>query len=528
MAPEPWIPKLRAAPHLGPAIEVCLVVILAYLVVSYLRSPLKKYPGPFLAKFTNLWRMYRISRRAYHKDLEKLHKKYGPVVQIAPNVIDVDYPELIKTVFNVKGDWKKTEFYLSSSALVNGQIVLNLFSELDVVKHAQTKRPIAKHYSPSGVAAFEPHMDRTIQRLCDELETRFMSTNKSGGASSEKEKPVVDLGEWILYYTWDVVGETTFSQPLGYLSAGHDFDGTLRNADKAMDYFSWVGCIPILDRLLDKNPVVHLGPPGFGGIMALSVKRLIDRAQGKDKEFHDSSRPDYLDKFIEAKTANPDTVDDFQLVSWLMINMIAGADTTAITLRSAIYFSLWDKRIWTRLQTELAAAGLTRDKCPLPYKETRAIPYLEAIVREALRILPAVSGCLERYVPSGGQRLPDGSFVPENCVVAFNPYVLGRNREVFGSDADEFKPERWLQSDKESDDAFQTRLRAMNNADLSFGGGSRMCLGRHMGLMQVYKVVSTLAVRYDAELAHPEKEWTVFNSFFPRQEGLEVRISKRN
>lgn len=53
--------------------------------------------------------------------------------------------------------------------------------------------------------------------------------------------------------TWDVVGAVTFSQPYGYLDCEKDFDSSILNAHKAIDYFCVVGAMPFLDRLLDKN-----------------------------------------------------------------------------------------------------------------------------------------------------------------------------------------------------------------------------------------------------------------------------------
>lgn len=82
----------------------------------------------------------------------------------------------------------QTEFYHGSSALVNGQIVLNLFSETDSAKHARERKPIAKYYSPAGTAALEPHMDKIINDLCTQLEQRFVDTSTP-----------FDLGRWILY-----------------------------------------------------------------------------------------------------------------------------------------------------------------------------------------------------------------------------------------------------------------------------------------------------------------------------------------
>ncbi|KUI60571.1 Pisatin demethylase [Cytospora mali] len=484
-----------------------------------LASPLRKYPGPFLAKYTNLWRLYHTSRGNLHLVYQQLHEKYGHSVRVGPNVVDVDLPELVKPIFHdIKGDWRKTEFYHASSAFVDGKIVYNIFSETDTKKHAREKRPIAKYYSPVGVAALEPHMDTMITNLCQALETRFMDLDKP-----------FDLGRWVQYYAWDVVGSVTFSQPIGYLEKGYDFDGTLRDSESALDYFAVVGMIPVLDHLFDKNPVMHLGPPGFNTITGISLKHLADRYQGNDKDYHDPDTPDFLDRFIEAKNADPKEVDDAQIIGWLMINMIAGADTTAATLKSAFYHCLHNKRIWERLQQETLAAGLHKDT-PVAYKDSHSIPYLEAVVREALRILPGVSMPLERYVPQGGHRLSDGSLLPEGSIVGLNPYILCRNKDIYGQDAEEFRPERWLRDEEggETEKQFEERLAAMNSVDLTFGGGRRICIGKNLGLFQVYKVLATLATFYNLELMQPEQEWRITNSWFPRQEGgLEVKITKR-
>jgi cytochrome P450 len=68
----------------------------------------------------------------------------------------------------------------------------------------------------------------------------------------------------------------------------------------------------------------------------------------------------------------------------------------------------------------------------------------------------------------------------------------------------------------------------MNAADLTFGAGSRVCIGRNLGMMEVYKVVATLVSRYEIELADPKGEWKTHNSFFVRQEGIEVRLRRRS
>lgn len=295
-----------------------------------------------------------------------------------------------------------------------------------------------------------------------------------------------------------------------------------------MDYFSFVGQMPILDHLLDKNPIYRLGPPSFGTITNISIQHLMDRLQGNDAKIHDPSKPDFLDRFIEAKEKFPDVVDDMQIISYLMINMIAGADTTGITLNAALYFSLKHPYVWERLRSEIPAHGFESEPHVIAFKDTREFPYLNAVVREAMRCHPGAAMCLERYVPEGGLNLPDGRHIPGRCIVGMNPYIVGRNESVWGKDAETFRPERWLLDEVlETEEEFKQRLRLMNNSDLTFGGGSRMCIGKHLGLLEVYKVLATIVSRYDVRLVDPGKEWVVHNSFFMRQRGVNVKLSHR-
>ena len=68
----------------------------------------------------------------------------------------------------------------------------NVFSMTDPAEHSKMQRPIAKHFSISGVLALEPLTDKSIQYLCDALERRFTNSG------SKKGEPC-DLGDWIAY-----------------------------------------------------------------------------------------------------------------------------------------------------------------------------------------------------------------------------------------------------------------------------------------------------------------------------------------
>lgn len=140
---------------------------------------------------------------------------------------------------------------------------------------------------------------------------------------------------------------------------------------------------------------------------------------------------------------------------------------------------------------------------------------------------PGVAMILERHAPAEGLSLPGGQHVPGGTRVGINPYVVNRNAGIFDPDPDSFRPERWLQAKDETAEAYQERLQLYISTDLSFGAGSRICLGRHLALLKVYKIVATLINRYDIELVDPNKEWEVTCSWFPRQKGLDCYLKIR-
>lgn len=136
--------------------------------------------------------------------------------------------------------------------------------------------------------------------------------------------------------------------------------------------FSAVGQMPFLDFLLNKNPVMHIGPPNLASVTRAALGSLIARQQGKDKNF-DPMVPDLLHHFMETKLAYPDIVDDNTIMGYMLIPLLAGADTTAITIRAVFYFTLRNPAVYRKLQEEVLAAGFGTQK-PAPYNAARALP----------------------------------------------------------------------------------------------------------------------------------------------------------
>lgn len=158
-----------------------------------------------------------------------------------------------------------------------------------------------------------------------------------------------------------------------------------------------------------------------------------------------------------------------------------------------MYYVLKNPAIHARLVSELHDAKLTH---PAPYASLEALPYLQACIQEGTRMHPVVGNILERIVPMSGLELSNGMTLPPGTIVGMNAWIIQRRADVYGARPDEYLPERWLRGEAEDVVTFEGRVKRMKDTDLTFGGGSRVCLGRPLALIEMSKIVATLFGKY--------------------------------
>jgi cytochrome P450 len=199
---------------------------------------------------------------------------------------------------------------------------------------------------------------------------------------------------------------------------------------------------------------------------------------------------DFLSKFVKAHQEKPEQVPRSHIISWTVSNVNAGSDTTAITLRTIFYFLMKDPASMAKLRAEIHAVeaqGMFSEF--VSWSESQKLPFLDAVIREALRLHPSVGMILERVVPKGGREIC-GHFFKEGTIVGMNAWVVHRDKAVFGEDAEAWRPERWLKADPE-------RRKKMDSCNLAFGAGSRTCLGKNISRLEMYKFVPQILRDYE-------------------------------
>ncbi|KAF2761616.1 cytochrome P450 [Pseudovirgaria hyperparasitica] len=447
-------------------------------------SPLSSVPGPFWAKFSRIWITYHAYIGDMHRVMMALHNEHGELVRVAPNELSTSSLSAIKTIYGPGSKFRKSDWY----SVWQGHRKFDLFAERSESVHSTQRRFVARAYAMESLKDFGPYVDDAIRVLLAQL------------TALNKHRNSIDLGLWIQLFAFDIIGEITFSKRFGFLDVGaDDHDGSsFAQITAAMRSASWIGQYPALFWLHE-----YLVQPVLGNKLAINMRhgsiRTFAQREIIARADRGSDHADMLDKLNKVHVAKPRQFSSADVASMVTSNIFAGSDTTAISVRSIVFHLLTYPACKARLMAEIderKGAGELSD--PVTFEEASGMPYLQAVIYEALRLHPAIGMNMPRVVPPGDGLTIGQVCVPPGAVVGANAWVTGRDKTVYGEDADEFRPERWMGEDTGD----------LHRYFFAFGGGARMCIGRNVSWLEMSKLIPTLFQHFDMELVEPDKPLT--------------------
>lgn len=264
--------------------------------------PLARFPGPLLWRATDLGFAYRFATRTLSRDMLEIHKKYGPVVRIAPNELAFNSPEAWKDIYGHKPEDRElprfTTFYRTPS------IPPSILSETRH-NHALMRRALLPWFSERKMQEQEPIFGGYIDLLTKRLREHAVDPNHTDAVTGEHARRPLDMVSWYTWTTFDIIGDLAFGEPFGCL-------------DRAK-YDPWVGA---LSGSMKYMPAVYMAKYlGLGVLTRLAVKL------NKGAEEHRSRTLDKLKRRLQLDVERPDLIEGFlqKKDEWVSLNHVNGS-----------------------------------------------------------------------------------------------------------------------------------------------------------------------------------------------------------
>ncbi|KAG1115932.1 hypothetical protein G6F42_013824 [Rhizopus arrhizus] len=244
--------------------------------------------------------------------------------------------------------------------------------------------------------------------------------------------------------------------------------------------------------------------------------------EGRKKQLADGEthHRDLLSRFMDAHNEHDEPLSNKELRDIVLNFVIAGRDTTAQALSWTFYMLLLHPRVESKLLKEVLE-NITDDVANDPvalYEAIKNMTYAHAVFYEVLRLYPSVPNN-QKYALNDDV-WPDGTHIRKGDYVMWCPYAQGRCTRVWGPDAGEFKPERWITAEGELRRESQGQWPA-------FHAGPRVCLGQNLATLEALVAMAFLVKRYKFRLVSGQNITYQVSLTLPMKEGMKVYVEHR-
>ncbi|OTA61603.1 cytochrome P450 [Hypoxylon sp. EC38] len=453
------------------AIILCTVFIGLISVWTYnlWLHPLSGFPGPLLGRASLTYRFLHTSRGKFPAAVAEIHRKYGPIVRVAPNELSFASVESWKAIYGHPTSGReiapKGPFYEVFAAGFRSKCV---GSERDPTKHSAMRKMLNPAFSQRGLL----EQEEIITSVVDKFVTVI---GEKGGPESQG----INMTKWFEMNSFDILGEMAF---------GESFHSNLHFW--AAIILEHVYFINLIDNVRRIGWLAKL----FGYLIPSSLltrnqNSAYSRQQVEKRLAIQGARNDFVSLLADKVRAGE--VGKEEMTAHVSTLTIAGGETVATTLTSLTCFLTQNPDKLQRLVKEIRTAFKSFDK--INATMAQRLPYLQAVINEGLRLFPPAAGGAPRVSP--GFEL-HGYYIPAGVEINVTPWSITHDEKYF-SDPWDFKPERWL--DPNSTD--------VKDASRPFLLGPRDCLGRNFAWMELNLVLAKMLWLYDMELITKDVNW---------------------
>ncbi|TLS25456.1 hypothetical protein PpBr36_06850 [Pyricularia pennisetigena] len=457
------------------------------IIYNLYLHPLAKVPGPKLYAISwipRLWRQH--VKGAHHKDLIDLHEKYGTSVRVGPDEVSNASPEAWEAIGGGSVQFMRDpNFFTVSQLQPTGN---KSFISLEKVEHHAIRRLLLPAFSNKTYVKHELLVNEWLDKLLGHIAARQVG------------EPM-NIDRLFTWFTFDVMGALSFGENFGCLDGEKDHP-YLRAAELGAPFLSWMQVI-LRYRITRGFYNIALRLPWMR--LWNTLREMSDSFGARwIREIHDEKRDDIMATVYRGMKGTKDPVTYYEALDVASILTLSGGEATPILMTAMMWNLLNTPRCYERLRNDVRESGIFNSRADITAANVEKIPYMEAVMKESLRLDTPFATTIPRIVPPGGAWV-DGFWLPEGTTCGVPHYCAGHWKFNF-KDPESFVPERWIP--EERDPKYDQDIRG---AFRPFAKGSLDCIGQRFVRHEVGMAFAALLWHFDFEIAPQSLDWKTAN-----------------
>ncbi|KAG9235155.1 cytochrome protein [Amylocarpus encephaloides] len=490
--------------------------------------PLSKFPGPLLAKVTNLYGGYHAYKGDIHVDMWRCHEVYGDYVRYAPNRLLVNTNTGLKEIYSYSRNYQKSKVY---NAMVHR--APNTLTCIDKTKHGRKRRVISQGFSDAALRGFENTLLTHIRKMCNQLAPDVSPEELDSKSTPWSEGQ--NMARWSNYLTFDIMSDVIFGESYALLEKPQnrfvvEAIETSNVRTSVLIQAAEVG-IHRLDRYLFPQSIIARNK-----FIKFVNGLLRERMSAKPIK-----RQDVFSFLLDAK--DPETQEGLGMAeigaeSTTMI--VAGSDTTSTAIASTFFYLMHHPECYHKALNEVRSAFASHEDVGLGSALNSCI-YLRACIDESMRMSPPAAVAPWREIV-GAKVTIDGQSIPRGCEVGTGIYAIHHNAAYYPNPFG-YRPERWCAESAPGVKADSVVL--AQSAFNPFSIGPRGCVGKGLAMTELMLTMAMMLSRFDLELVkgpermagcgneneefgrHREKEYQLFDHITAAKNGPVIQFRPR-
>ncbi|KAI9432668.1 cytochrome P450 [Lactarius indigo] len=502
-------------------------VLFSVLNHRFRQRSLQKIPGP--SNPSLIWGHWRhiFNRHAYQFH-ETINKTYGKVARIYGFFGDIqlvvsDPKACNNIVIKDQLVFEQTEAVLHWNKHAFGPGLLATSG----AQHRKQRKLLNPVFNVNHLRYLSPIFHEVTQQLCESLDLLV--------AHGPHE---INLVPWMSKLALELIGQAGLGYSFGTFEDSNDeflsaikqwvqFDYHLKAHRNLFPYVSkmfpskmlkFVGRMlpwPSLNRIMDLAEILN----AHARAIYETKKRLLKSTDDATAQQIGNGK-DIISLLMRANAvaSEDDQLSEEEIVAQVMMLTLTATASTSATLSRVLDLLSLQPDVQDKLREELREA--CRENEELTHDHLVSLPFLEAVCRETLRLYPAVPGVTRTALSDvilplsapihdvDGRKIHE-VFVPKDTNVYIHTYNLNRDPSIWGPDATEWKPERWLAPLPES--VLEAHIQGIYANMMTFIGGPRACIGFKFAQLEIKVALSQLIPAFRFEPTGPEVAW-LFNS----------------